>query len=159
LLKGSLSLTTPKEILHKSWNLKSTEAEVKKVACGLLETLRTHDFDEDMVFAVHLSLEEAFINAIKHGNHSDPEKNIAVECLITPEKFDITISDEGFGFDPSGIPDPRCNSNLYKCSGRGVLLIQSYMDVVEYNDRGNCVHLVKYRKSFQEPTGQEKKCS
>ena len=111
-----------------------------------------------MTFAVHLSLEEAFVNAIRHGNHDDPTKTISVDCLITPDKFDISIADEGYGFDPQGIPDPRCNSNLYKSSGRGVLLIQSYMDVVEYNSRGNCIHMVKYRTSPSELNTPEKKC-
>ena len=140
-------MSEAQHILHKSWQLKSTESEVKQVSCEVLKTLEEHDFGEDVVFAVHLSLEEAFINAIKHGNHNNPLKNISVECLITPEKIDISVTDEGFGFDPDGIPDPRCNSNLYKSSGRGILLIQSYMDVVEYNSRGNCIHMVKYRNS------------
>lgn len=151
-------MTESQHILHKSWKLKSTEPEVKKVTSEVLKTLEAHDFDEDMVFAVHLSLEEAFVNAIKHGNHDDPEKNILVDCLITPEKFDISVTDEGFGFDPNGVPDPRCNGNLYKSCGRGVLLIQSYMDVVEYNGRGNCIHMVKYRNSENSPAS-EKKCS
>ncbi len=111
-----------------------------------------------MIFAVHLSLEEAFVNAIKHGNHEDPQKSIRVECLITPDKFDVSIADEGFGFDPNGIPDPRRNSNLYKTTGRGVLLIQSYMDLVEYNSRGNCIHMVKYRQGSGKPAELEKKC-
>jgi len=151
-------LTETQHILHKSWQLKSAEREVKKVSAEVLKTLEDHDFGEDMVFAVHLSLEEAFVNAIKHGNHGDPRKKILVECLITPEKIDISITDEGFGFDPHGVPDPRCNGNLYKSCGRGVLLIQSYMDVVEYNGRGNCVHMVKYRNGEKIPT-PEKKCS
>ncbi len=145
-------------ILHKSWQLKSTEAEVKEVSGEVLETLEGHEFGEDMIFAVHLSLEEAFVNAIKHGNHGDPEKKIMVDCLITPEKFDVSIADEGFGFDPDGVPDPRCNGNLYRSSGRGVLLIQSYMDVVEYNSRGNCIHMVRFRNREDSPTS-EKKCS
>ncbi|MHC4386184.1 MAG: ATP-binding protein [Planctomycetota bacterium] len=153
-----MSLAESKDILHKSWKIKNVEQEANKVACEVLKTLRSHDFDEDMVFAVHLSLEEAFVNAIKHGNHGDPQKNISVECLITPDKFDISIADEGFGFDPGGIPDPRCDGNLYKSCGRGILLIRSYMDVVEYNTRGNCIHLVKYRDTAKSP-GQEKKCS
>ncbi|MEN8126217.1 MAG: ATP-binding protein [Planctomycetota bacterium] len=151
-------MTESKNILHKSWNIKSIEREVKTVSCEVLEALQSHDFSEDMVFAVQLSLEEAFINAIKHGNHGDSQKNISVECLITPEKFDISIVDEGFGFDPGGVPDPRSNSNLYKASGRGVLLIRSYMDVVEYNSRGNCIHMVKYRDSAQTSSEYEKKC-
>ncbi|MHC4467987.1 MAG: ATP-binding protein [Planctomycetota bacterium] len=157
-MKGSLSLTEAKHILHKSWQLKSTEAEVKKVSSEVLKTLEDNEFEEDMIFAVHLSLEEAFINAIKHGNHGDPHKKILAECLITPEKFDISITDEGFGFDPNGVPDPRCNGNLYRSCGRGVLLIQSYMDVVEYNSRGNCIHMIRYRDREKAPIS-EKKCS
>lgn len=151
-------MTEENHILHKSWKIKSTDSEVKKISCELLKTLQQHDFGEDVVFAIHLALEEAFVNAIKHGNHGDPQKSIFVECLITPEKFDISVADEGFGFDPAGVPDPRCNGNLYKASGRGVLLVQSYMDLVEYNSRGNCVHLVKYRQS-EKPDMPEKKCS
>ena len=99
-------MTEAKHILHKSWQLKSTEAEVKKVSSEVLKTLEDNEFEEDMIFAVHLSLEEAFINAIKHGNHGDPQKKILAECLITPEKFDISITDEGFGFDPQWCPRP-----------------------------------------------------
>jgi serine/threonine-protein kinase RsbW len=150
-------LNNGEKILHKSWSLKSTETEVKNVTCEVLTALRDNDFSEDMTFAVHLSLEEAFVNAIKHGNHGDPNKMISVECLITPDKFDISIADEGYGFDPHGVPDPRCTSNLYKSNGRGVLLIQSYMDVVEYNSRGNCIHMVKFRHAPSEPNVPEKK--
>lgn len=146
-------MTETKKILHKSCKLQSTEQQVQQMIQDLLVSLEQLDFSEDAIFAIHLALEEAFLNAVKHGNHGDSDKSIDVECLITPEKFDISISDEGFGFDPDGIPDPRCNGNLYKASGRGILLIQSYMDVVEYNSRGNCVHMIKYRSSEgpQEP--------
>jgi len=140
-------VTETKKILHKSCKLQSTEPQVQQTIQDLLASLEQFEFGEDAIFAIHLALEEAFLNAVKHGNHNDSEKFIDVECLITPEKFDISISDEGFGFDPDGIPDPRCNGNLYKASGRGILLIQSYMDVVEYNSRGNCVHMIKYRNS------------
>jgi len=151
-------LTEPQHILHKSWQLKSTESQVKQVTSEVLKAIEDENFGDDAIFGVHLSLEEAFINAIKHGNHGDPEKSIAVECLITPEKIDISITDEGFGFDPAGVPDPRCNNNLYKSSGRGVLLIQSYMDVVEYNSRGNCIHMIKYRNT-ETPHEAKTQCS
>jgi anti-sigma regulatory factor (Ser/Thr protein kinase) len=54
------------------------------------------------------------------------------------------LTDEGEGFDPEAVPDPRNGENLLKTSGRGLLLIRSYMDEVMFNDRGNCVHMVKY---------------
>lgn len=137
--------------------MQSTEKQVQQAIEELIGKLAEHGFDEDSIFAIHLALEEAFLNAIKHGNHGDSAKTIDVQCLVTPEKFDISISDEGYGFDPDGIPDPRCNGNLYKASGRGILLIQSYMDVVEYNARGNCVHMIKYRNS-NGPKSPDKPC-
>ena len=140
-------LTKQDDILHRSWELPNTEAAVQEVCQKILKDAAEQGFDEDSVFGIHLSLEEAFTNAVKHGNRSNPDKKVFVEFLITPEKLDISITDEGEGFNPDDVPDPRCNGNLYKSCGRGVLLIQAYMDIVEYNDRGNCVHMVKYRNT------------
>lgn len=143
-------MTASNKVWHKSWELTSTRSAVGGVCQELLAAVQERGFDAQELFGVHLALEEAFMNAIQHGNQGDASKKIAVESLITPEKIDISITDEGTGFNPDGLPDPRCNSNLYKCSGRGVLLIRAYMDIVEYNERGNCVHLVKFRKSGNE---------
>ena len=82
----------------------------------------------------------------------DPNKRVHVKYLITPEKFDISIKDDGGGFDPDTVPDPRSEENLYKSSGRGLLLMQSYMDLVQYNKSGNCVHMVKYLKKKNNQT-------
>lgn len=135
----------PTTVWHKSWNISSVRREAEAVCQELLEAVQIRGYDEHELFGVHLALEEAFMNAIQHGNHGDPAKRISIDSLITPEKIDISITDEGTGFNPKGLPDPRHGNNLYKCSGRGVLLIRAYMDVVEYNERGNCVHLVKFR--------------
>ena len=151
-------MTKQDHILHRSWELANTASAVKETNCTILALAAEQGFDEDAVFGIHLALEEAFTNAVVHGNRSNPEKRIDVEFLITPEKLDISITDEGQGFDPDEVPDPRCNGNLYKSSGRGVLLIKAYMDVVEYNQRGNCVHLVKYRRG-KEPAGPDEGCS
>lgn len=148
-------MTKHDHILHRSWDLANTAAAVQQTSEQILKLAGEQGFDEDAVFGIHLALEEAFTNALKHGNRSNPEKKIAVELLITPEKLDISVTDEGQGFEPDEVPDPRCNGNLYKCSGRGLLLIKAYMDVVEYNERGNCVHMVKYRKSSKQPAGGE----
>ncbi len=152
-------LTKQDNILHKSWELPNTVAAVQKVSQEILDQVLLHGFDQDSVFGIHLALEESLVNAVKHGNQSNPEKKVYVECLITPEKLDISITDEGQGFNPSELPDPRCDRNLYKCSGRGVLLIRTYMDIVEYNDRGNCVHMVKYCRPSLEKKPSEKNCS
>jgi serine/threonine-protein kinase RsbW len=125
--------------------LANTTKAAGQVCRELLDETRRQGFGEQDVFAIHLALEEALTNAVNHGNHGDPDKTVSIECLVTPEKFDISIADQGCGFDPEGLPDPRQGQNLYRTEGRGVLLIRAYMDVVEYNTMGNCVHLIKYR--------------
>lgn len=151
-------MTKQDNILHKSWELPSTAPAIQKACRELLEQASLYGFSEDDVFGIHLSLEEALVNAFKHGNKSNPEKKVFVECLITPEKFDISITDEGEGFSPEQLPDPRCNDNLYKCSGRGVLLINAYMDEVEYNQRGNSVHMIKFRNTGDAAGVPEEDC-
>jgi len=91
-------------------------------------------------------LEEAFLNAVKHGNKMDPSKKVTLEYLVDDEKVEIRMADEGPGFDPRSIPDPRMGENLYRPEGRGLLLMTTYMDMVEYNDQGNGLCMVRYKK-------------
>jgi len=129
---------------HKSVVIDSSRGAVEHLCSLLLEAAAKH-FDSDDVFAIHLALEEALLNAIQHGNKQDADKQIKVEYFITPAKFEISITDKGTGFDPDAVADPRAEENLRKCCGRGLLLMRSYMDTVEYNEAGNCVHMVKHK--------------
>lgn len=133
-----------KGLYTQSLVLPGTIDAMGRICRQLLDQIKQYGYSEEAIFAIHLSLEEALTNAVRHGNKSDPAKTVSVEVLITPEKFDISITDQGSGFCPEMLPDPRLGENLYKTEGRGVLLIRSYMDMVEYSERGNCVHLVKY---------------
>ena len=90
-----------------------------------------------------IALDEAFVNAVKHGNKNDPTKLIRVGAELSPKEACFTIEDEGEGFDVQTIPDPCDPANLFKSSGRGVLLIYNIMDEVEYNAQGNRVKMVK----------------
>jgi len=102
-------------------------------------------YDEESLFALRLSLEESLTNAIRHGNACDAAKHVSVKYRIGPERIDIIISDEGTGFNPANVPDPTQPENLSRPSGRGLLLMRSYMNKVTYNAKGNRVHLVKLR--------------
>ena len=113
----------------------------------IMAMLEESGFGKEDVFAVHLALEEALTNAIRHGNEMDPEKEVEVSYSVDSEKFEVWIADEGPGFDPQSVPDPRCGENLYKPNGRGLLLMRSYMDVVEHDGRGNKVHMVRLRNT------------
>ncbi|HSS18530.1 MAG TPA: ATP-binding protein [Pyrinomonadaceae bacterium] len=90
-----------------------------------------------------IALDEAFVNAVKHGNKNDPNKLIRVGAELSTTEAAFTIEDEGEGFDVRAIPDPCDPTNLFKSSGRGVLLIYNIMDEVEYNAQGNRVKMVK----------------
>ena len=121
-------------------------SELERVCDAILSEARLCDYSEDEIFAVHLAVEEAFANALKHGNCNDIKKTITVEYSISPNRVDISVTDQGQGFNPGGLPDPRCGKNIYKAFGRGVLLMRSYMDKVEYNEAGNSVHMVKIKE-------------
>ena len=97
-----------------------------------------------------VALDEAFVNAVKHGNKNDPTKLIRVGAELSPKEACFTVEDEGEGFDVQTIPDPRDPANLFKSSGRGVLLIYNIMDEVEYNAQGNRVKMVKRPESASE---------
>jgi serine/threonine-protein kinase RsbW len=90
-----------------------------------------------------VALDEAFVNAVKHGNKSDPNKLVRITAELTPQEASFTVEDEGQGFDITKIPDPCDPANLFRTSGRGVLLIYNIMDEVEYNAQGNRVKMVK----------------
>jgi len=125
--------------------VESTPSALGEPCRRILLAMEEKGFGQDDVFAVHLAVEEAFLNAVKHGNKMDPEKTVTVDCLVDEGKVDLKLTDEGDGFDPEGIPDPRVGENLYRPEGRGLLLINAYMHVVEYNKPGNCLHMVRYK--------------
>jgi len=117
-----------------------------KVTDTLLEELQQNDYSEVAVFAVRLAVEEAINNAVKHGNAMDPCKTVEFTYEVTRECVDIKVCDEGPGFDYSHVPDPTLAENLDKPTGRGVMLMRAYMDTVEYNEKGNELHMVKLNK-------------
>ena len=92
-----------------------------------------------------IALDEAFVNAVKHGNKFDPTKLVYVTAELSAQEARFTIEDQGPGFDVHAIPDPLDPANLFKTSGRGVLLIHNIMDEVQYNESGNRITMVKKR--------------
>lgn len=90
-----------------------------------------------------VALDEAFVNAVKHGNRNDTTKLLRITAELSAHEAIFTVEDEGEGFDVCEIPDPRDSANLFKSSGRGVLLIYNIMDEVEYSERGTRLRMVK----------------
>jgi len=111
----------------------------------ILGRLRDLGYDDDQVFAVRLALEEAIVNAMKHGNGFDPNLSVHVGYRVTPERVEIRVADEGGGFDPGDVPDPTKDEYLERPCGRGIMLMRCYMDEVSFSPRGNEVVMVKHR--------------
>ena len=126
--------------------VESKPSAIADVCKRILSNLEGNSFGQDDIFAVHLALEEAFINAVKHGNKMDSGKTVQIDYTVGLDKVEISLTDQGEGFDPEAIPDPRLGNNLYRPEGRGLFLINSYMDVVKFNERGNRVYMVRYKE-------------
>lgn len=113
----------------------------------VIEALGRFGYPEQAVFAIKLSLEEALVNAIKHGNQGDTSKSITVRYDVNAARAVITVADEGAGFCPDSVPDCTANENLNRPSGRGIMLMRAYMDQVHYSRRGNMVRMTKYNRA------------
>ncbi|MHC4114877.1 MAG: ATP-binding protein [Planctomycetota bacterium] len=131
--------------IRQSLVVQSKSTAIEGVCKQILAELGANEFTEDNIFAVHLALEEAFVNAVTHGNKMDPDKKVRIEYLVNGDKIEISLTDQGDGFDANLVPDPRWGDNLYKTGGRGLFLIRSYMDIVEFNERGNRIRMVKHK--------------
>ncbi len=129
-----------------SVDLPSERGANRGVTDAILERLGAYGWPESDIFAIHLAAEEAIVNAIVHGNKLDPTKRVHVECEVSADLARISISDEGAGFDPASLPDCTADDRLEAPSGRGVMLMRSFMTRIEYNAKGNAVVLEKIRQ-------------
>lgn len=101
---------------------------------------------------LYTALNEAFVNAVKHGNKSDPTKTVHIIVEFNSHQAQFTFQDQGEGFDLSLLPNPLESENLLKTSGRGIHLIQHIMDEVEYNASGNSLTMILRAKSSDRKT-------
>src|SRR5437016_13845764 len=107
-------------------------AEARRVQAEIEQALRDGRFTDHDIFAIKLAIEEALVNAIKHGNQLDRAKTVRVAFRVAQDRFDVQITDQGPGFDPGVVPDPTAPENLERPCGRGLLLMRYYMNEVSY---------------------------
>ncbi len=112
---------------------------------AIVDKLTQCGYPEDDIFGIKLALEEALTNAVKHGNKNDPSKTIVISYSIDETRAEITITDQGEGFEPHTIPDCTEPDRLPLPFGRGLMLMRAYMDEVCYRDNGREVYMVKNR--------------
>jgi serine/threonine-protein kinase RsbW len=94
--------------------------------------LRRRNVPEDMIADLAIAVTELVNNAIKHGNKKSPDKRVTVRLYFTDGRARATVIDQGEGFDPDSLPNPIAEENLLKEIGRGIFIVRSLMDRVEF---------------------------
>jgi serine/threonine-protein kinase RsbW len=111
----------------------------------------TVGFSEKEALRLRLALEEALVNAHKHGHQEDWTKPITLRYHVNENGVAAEVEDQGAGFDRAQVPDPLAPENLERPSGRGLFLMRTYMSQVCHNERGNCVCLCRHCPGGTEP--------
>ncbi len=124
-------------------SLVNTREDIERAEAALMAALSRFHYAEAARFAVRLALEEALVNAFRHGHkHLPPETPIRFEFAVSADSLLLDIEDQGPGFDPALVKDPTLDENLEIPTGRGLMLMRAYMASVEYLGRGNRVRMV-----------------
>lgn len=97
-----------------------------------------------------LACDEAITNAIVHGNKRDPGKKVSVQIYLSHRRFKVRVRDQGEGFDTSRLDNPTRGENLMKSSGRGIFLMRSIMDKVEFREGGRVVEMEKVNRNAKQ---------
>jgi serine/threonine-protein kinase RsbW len=119
---------------------------VADASAAATDFVKSCGLDEQAAFTIDMAVREAVTNAMVHGNQEDETKSVEVIFNCLGNALEIEIRDQGKGFDPTGVPDPTEPANILKTSGRGIFLMRSFMDEVEWLARpegGTTVRMVK----------------
>jgi serine/threonine-protein kinase RsbW len=119
---------------------------VGEAAAAVSEFMGRLGIAEDVAFGVDMAVREAVTNAVVHGNKLDDAKVVELKLTNTPEAFEISVHDQGTGFNPNNVPDPTKDENLLKTSGRGIFFMRNFMDEVEWSadpNGGTSVRMIK----------------
>jgi len=107
-------------------------------------TKEIYKLDDDIYGNILIAVTESVNNAIRHGNHEDPSKNVSLSMILEENTVRFIIADQGEGFDPSQLPDPTAPETIEKTGGRGIFLMRHLSDEVHFRKQGCEVELVFY---------------
>ncbi len=137
--------------LHVSLAMRSEIDAISPLVDGLMPLIKISRCVSGDERNVEIALREALTNAVLHGNKHDIQKKVHISCCIHPgRELSIVVKDEGSGFDPSEVPNPTAIENIHCETGRGIFLMNAFMDDVHFERGGTEVHL---RKGFKPGLG------
>jgi serine/threonine-protein kinase RsbW len=113
--------------------LLSSPDQLIAVDAAVERWLRKQDIPEDTISDLALAVSELVNNAIEHGSEGDQEKKFTVVLSSRQGEIEISVTDEGPGFDPDDLPDPLADENLLKPSGRGLFIVKSLVDQIQFS--------------------------
>ena len=137
---------TPKAPKSFELTIPSRLDEMVTVHALVGEAIKEYKLADELAHWIELTISESMINAIQHGNKSDPTKEASLKITSDGEMIEIIVEDEGRGFTLDKVADPTDGANLLKPSGRGILIIRSFMDEVVLSQReggGSRLRMVK----------------
>ena len=111
--------------------LDSTLESVDEAETSVLKIAEEMGFDEDEVHKIGMAVRESMVNAVVHGNRYSARKKVHLRAWKAADHLTVTIGDQGEGFEFSAVPNPLSEENLLRQSGRGLLLIQAFVDKLE----------------------------
>jgi serine/threonine-protein kinase RsbW len=97
-------------------------------------------------FRLQVTLSEALANAIICGNGQDPSKHVTIQAQSRPDTIELSVMDEGRGFNPDQIPTPTTGADIESQCGRGLFLIRHLADHVAFNQEGNTICITLRRR-------------
>jgi serine/threonine-protein kinase RsbW len=142
-----LSTLRPRSETERRLLLDSTLDSVEVAETAVLKDAKAIGFEEEELHQLGMAVRESMVNAVVHGNRYNARKKVHVSVIRAQDRLTIVITDEGEGFDPSCVPNPLAEENLLRQSGRGLLLIQAFVDEFQVRcaePRGTEVRMVKY---------------
>jgi serine/threonine-protein kinase RsbW len=119
---------------------------VNMAASAAAEFVKRSALGEDAAFGVDMAVREAVTNAVLHGNRQDEAKAVEVGFKRSQSEIEITVRDEGEGFDPGSVADPTDPQNIMKTSGRGILFMRTFMDEIQWSRHPEGGTVVRMRK-------------
>ena len=108
----------------------STLESVDVVESDILKAAVDAGFGEDEQHGIGMAVRECMVNAVVHGNRYNKNKHVHVNVRKSASDFEIRITDQGEGFETERVPDPLDDSNILRHSGRGLFLMEAFMDAV-----------------------------
>lgn len=129
-------------------SLPSRIEAVDAAAAAVTEFISRSGISEEVAFRIDMAVREAVTNAVLHGNRQEESKAVQLTLKSSPDAIEISVHDQGEGFNPEEVPDPTKDENLLKSSGRGIFFMRNFMDEVDWSIRpngGTTVRLVKRR--------------